>query len=97
MDDINPIFGHHAVGNTDDAIHQPSVLNESIPNQTTGPTAVPDNPFCQLWPFNATVKDIELMPKRKVFQDRCAVEPRGRDEGAKKNECHRSDDIIESS
>ena len=37
------------------------------------------------------------MSKRKAFQGQCAVGPQGRDDGAKKDEYHRSDDIIKSS
>jgi hypothetical protein len=47
--------------------------------------------------FGVSIQDIELMPERKVFQGQCAVGPQGRDEGVKKGEYHRSDDITESS
>jgi hypothetical protein len=37
------------------------------------------------------------MTERKVFEGQCAMEPQGGDEDEKKDEYHKSDDIIESS
>ena len=42
-------------------------------------------------------EDVELMAKREVLKDQRAVGPQDRDEGAKKDEYHRSDDIIKPS
>jgi hypothetical protein len=47
--------------------------------------------------FGVSLEDFKLMTKRKVFQGQCAVGPQDRDEGAKKDEYHGRDDIIESS
>jgi hypothetical protein len=54
-------------------------------------------PIGQAGPFGVPLQDIELMTKRKVFQDQCASGLQSGDQPAEKDECHESYDIMKSS